>query len=229
MEKVLEKLKNPVWHALYGRQSGLGVSVGDFKYYSPEYTPFSAFQSVQPKVEDLLNYAKLNDHFFLIGNDLEQVPDGLEKVENLETCQMVLGELKNISIAEEIVPLNGKFEEELKGLINLVQPGFFKEKTVDMGSYYGIFKDGQLVSVAGERMKVEGATEVSGVVSHPDYSGRGFSQQLIAYVSKRIQDRGEIAFLHTGINNKRAIGLYKYLGFEEVRIIDFYKYTLKEE
>lgn len=35
------------------------------------------------------------------------------------------------------------------GFHNLVQPGYFRNKTADPGSYYGIYKNGQMIAVTG--------------------------------------------------------------------------------
>ena len=73
--------------------------------------------------------------------------------------------------------------------------------------------DGRLVAMAGERMKPDGFTEVSGVCTHPDHRGRGYAGALMRLVAGRILDRGETAFLHAYASNTGAIALYESLGF----------------
>ena len=73
--------------------------------------------------------------------------------------------------------------------------------------------EGQLVAMAGERMKPEGFTEVSGICTHPDHRGRGYAGALMRLVSNRILDRGEMPFLHAYASNRGAIALYETLGF----------------
>jgi predicted GNAT family acetyltransferase len=72
---------------------------------------------------------------------------------------------------------------------------------------------GRLVAMAGERMRVEGHTEVSGVCTHPDVRGRGLAAALSRVVADRIRARGETPFLHAFADNAAAIGLYEQLGF----------------
>jgi predicted GNAT family acetyltransferase len=67
--------------------------------------------------------------------------------------------------------------------------------------------------MAGERMKLPGYTEVSGVCTHPDHRGRGYAAALIRIVAARILARGETPFLHAYASNTAAIGLYETLGF----------------
>ena len=67
--------------------------------------------------------------------------------------------------------------------------------------------------MAGERMKPDGFTEVSGVCTHPDHRGHGYAAALTRLVAGRILDRGETPFLHAFASNRGAIGLYETLGF----------------
>jgi predicted GNAT family acetyltransferase len=92
-----------------------------------------------------------------------------------------------------------------------------------MGDYYGIYQKGQLVSVAGERMRMHGLTEISAVVTHPNFTGRKYAQQLIAHVVNKNLAAGIIPFLHVASTNERALNIYQYLGFVKRRIIDFTK------
>jgi predicted GNAT family acetyltransferase len=67
--------------------------------------------------------------------------------------------------------------------------------------------------MAGERMHVDGFTEVSGVCTHPTARGRGYARRLSAIVAARIHERGETPFLHAYASNEAAIRLYESLGF----------------
>jgi predicted GNAT family acetyltransferase len=72
---------------------------------------------------------------------------------------------------------------------------------------------GRLVAMAGERMKPQGFTEVSGVCTHPDHRGHGYAAALTALVAERIRARGETPFLHVFPHNAGAISVYRRLGF----------------
>jgi predicted GNAT family acetyltransferase len=67
--------------------------------------------------------------------------------------------------------------------------------------------------MAGERFKVPGYTEVSGVCTDPDQRGKGYAGRLSAIVADRIRARGETPFLHAFASNRAAIQLYEKLGF----------------
>jgi predicted GNAT family acetyltransferase len=82
-----------------------------------------------------------------------------------------------------------------------------------LGHYCGIREGGRLVSMAGERMRATGYQEISGVCTHPDYVGRGYSAKLNACMIDSISARGVQPFLHVSDNNERAKALYRRLGF----------------
>jgi predicted GNAT family acetyltransferase len=67
--------------------------------------------------------------------------------------------------------------------------------------------------MAGERTRIPGFTEVSGVCTHPDARGRGFAHTLIARVHQQIRSRGDIPYLHSWSSNASAIAVYQRLGY----------------
>ncbi len=68
--------------------------------------------------------------------------------------------------------------------------------------------------MAGERMKQDGFTEVSGVCTHPDFQGRGLGRMLSVLMTHRVLERGEVPYLHAYATNAAAVGLYQSIGFE---------------
>jgi predicted GNAT family acetyltransferase len=100
-------------------------------------------------------------------------------------------------------------------LTDLTKPGPFGARTHELGDFYGIRIGGKLAAMAGERMKVDGHTEVSAVCTHPDHLGKGYAAALMRAVMRGIRARGETPFLHSRADNTRAIGLYEKLGFRQ--------------
>ena len=91
-----------------------------------------------------------------------------------------------------------------------------------MGNYFGVIKEGKLVSVTGERMKMNDFTEVSAVVTHPFYTGKGFAKQLVAHTANKIFDENKTPYLHVAETNFDAIRLYEKLGFKTRRRMSFW-------
>jgi predicted GNAT family acetyltransferase len=102
---------------------------------------------------------------------------------------------------------------QMTALVQLTEPGPWFDRTHELGRFVGFEHDGQLVAMAGERMRVPGHTEISAVCCHPDWRGRGLAADLLRLVSQAIVARGETPFLHVLAENASAIGLYEKLGF----------------
>jgi predicted GNAT family acetyltransferase len=104
---------------------------------------------------------------------------------------------------------------EMLALTKLTKPGPFARRTREMGDYFGIRVNGELIAMAGERLHLPGHTEISAVCTHPDHLGHGFATALITRLMERIRNRGEQAFLHVRADNTRAVALYERLGFRK--------------
>jgi predicted GNAT family acetyltransferase len=106
-------------------------------------------------------------------------------------------------------------------LIARTRPGPFLPRTIELGDYLGIRRDGALVAMAGERLRLPGWTEVSAVCTDETVRGGGLASRLVRAVVAAIRDRGDEALLHVASTNANAIRLYRTLGFVERREIDF--------
>jgi predicted GNAT family acetyltransferase len=100
-------------------------------------------------------------------------------------------------------------KDDLFRLVNSVQPGYFKSRTSELGFYFGIYKDGELIAVTGERMKMDAYTEVSAVVTDPYYTGQGLAKKLVTYTTNKIFGENKIPYLHVAETNVAAINLYE--------------------
>jgi predicted GNAT family acetyltransferase len=98
-------------------------------------------------------------------------------------------------------------------LTALTKPGPFLPRTHELGRYIGIRDGNRLAAMAGERMRLDGFTEISAVCVHPDYRGKGYAHALVKILMKAIANRGETSFLHVFDDNHGAIALYERLGF----------------
>src|SRR4029077_5363570 len=98
-------------------------------------------------------------------------------------------------------------------LVARTQPGPFARRTIELGTYLGVREGGALVAMAGERMHLDGHSEISAVCTDPSQRRRGLARDLVLTLARRIRARGERPFLHVAADNVNAIRLYEALGF----------------
>jgi len=221
-------LKNPVWYALGEVHNKFSIGYDGVKFYNPEVCPFGAFQDADKTANALNEYAKIADSFFLVSENGIPTFDKNFVVFNrkIEGVQMVLDTLKAVEISENIVPLTHKHIDEVYDLIWLVMPGYYKKRTFEMGKYFGVFDDGKLVSISGQRMQTNNFIEVSGVVTHPDYTRLGFAKQLVTHTTNEVLKTGKKVILHTTKGNP-AIKMYESLGYKLTRDMNWWYFHKK--
>jgi ribosomal protein S18 acetylase RimI-like enzyme len=221
------QLDNPVWYSLVESHCDFSLNYDNLKCYHPDYCPFGGFEENKDISKSIDDYAKKTSNFFIVGGK-PKLPISLEMKKELICSQMVIHDKINLNIHEEITALNNTHEVDLFELVNLVQPGYFKMKTASLGDYFGIYKDGELVAVAGERMKMNNYTEVSAIVTHPLHIGQGYAKQLITHTVNNIFTQNKMPYLHVVESNINAIALYEKLGFVQRRKISFWNISEKE-
>ncbi len=219
------KLDNPVWFSLTETHEEFSIGYNGIKFYHPDYCPFGGFIDIDKTTNYIDEYSKRVHNFYVVGHQ-PKFNHSLILNKELVCNQMVLENTidVDIDIDKEIIELQIECKDDLFKLINLVQPGYFKNKTAELGSYYGIYKTNKLVAVTGERMKMNSFTEVSAVVTHPEHTGKGYAKKLVAYTSHKIFLQNKIPYLHVAETNLGAIKLYERLGFETRRKISFWNF-----
>jgi len=218
---MAENLDNPVWHSLSEAHKKFSITYEHLKFYTPEHCPFGGFYIDGDLSTEIDEYAKLTDSFFIVGKK-PIFSDKIVLKHELVCLQMIIEKRIDLNFKEAIVRLNDKFNSQLFDLVNLVQPGYFKRKTMMLGDYYGIFENDKLIAVSGERMKMNDFTEVSAVISHPLHTGKGYAKQLVAFTVNRIFDQNKMPYLHVAEGNVAAIRLYQTLGFKTRTKISFW-------
>lgn len=181
----IEKLDNPVWFSLEETHKNFAINYQVVKFYHPDYCAFGGFINTDKTAIGIDEYAKLTNNFYVVGNK-PIFTNRIQINKELVCNQMLLDRLINIEITEQIIELQTiNHKADLFNLVNFVQPGYFKNNTVDLGNYYGIYKQDKLVAVTGERMKMNNYTELSAVVTHPEHTGKGYAKQLLCYASNK--------------------------------------------
>jgi ribosomal protein S18 acetylase RimI-like enzyme len=218
----INKLDNPVWHSLNETHSNFALEYDDFKFYHPDFCPFGGFTSLINSNKNIETYTSLVTNFYVVG-DKPNFNNTVLLNKDLICNQMVLNKPIELDISEQIIKLKTeRYLKELFELVNLVQPGYFKNKTHELGSYYGIIENDKLIAVTGERMKMNNFTEISAVITHPNHTGKGYAKQLIKHTSDQIFKDNKTPYLHVANSNTNAIKLYNKLGFQTRRTISFW-------
>ena len=224
MNTNFHKLNNPVWYSLSESHQKFSVNYKGVKFYHPDYCAFGGVENAGESSSHLDLYSTITDEFFIVG-DKPMLTNKLHLKKELICLQMVMEKKIELVITENITLLTNEHTTALFDLINLVQPGYFKIKTAFLGSYFGIFKNNQLIAVTGERMKMNDFTELSAIVTHPNHTGQGYAKQLIAHAVNNIFDQNKTPYLHVAETNTGAITLYKKLGFTTRKKISFWNIT----
>jgi predicted GNAT family acetyltransferase len=138
---------------------------------------------------------------------------------SMAISQMIADSVHAAGHEHRFVELGEANVAEMLALCELAKPGPFGPRTYELGTYLGIRVGGDLVAMAGERLRLTGFTELSAVCTHPDHRGRGYAQVLVAELARRILEREEMPFLHVRTDNADAIHVYEKLGFRLRRLI----------
>jgi ribosomal protein S18 acetylase RimI-like enzyme len=125
-------------------------------------------------------------------------------------------------ISASIVPLQEEHIGQMMQLAELTKPDPFGPRTIKFGYYYGIFEEGPLAAMTGQRLHPERFSEISAVCTHPHHRGKGYAFALVQHQITLIRKQGKTPFLHVRRDNRRAIALYQRMGFIVSRPMNFY-------
>jgi ribosomal protein S18 acetylase RimI-like enzyme len=217
---VPHPLDNPVLSSLTGPHARFAERHGNVLRYPVDVCPFLAMPD-EPDEADWTDAAKLAGPggWLPMAVPRIQPPGGWKVIMFGEGVQMA-GDDLDVSADPEAVPLGPADVPEMLELTARTKPGPFLPRTIEMGTYLGIRRDGRLVAMAGERLHPAGWTEISAVCTDEAWRGQGLSARLILALGAGIRAREEIPFLHVLTANP-AIGLYKKLGFRDRRTLLF--------
>lgn len=212
-----QALNNPVWSALTSEQTHLAHGNALARRYPAHIAPFIAVAEDSPASAAMLEELVAPGEIVCAIGIAPPLPPGWIELNRGDIGQLVHPGTATIAPTRDdhdIRVLQARDAAQINQLIALVYPGFFRPGTVQLGDYYGIHHQGQLIAMAGERMRLTGYQEISAVCTHPQFTGRGLAARLINHLVARIIARQQMAFLHVEAENQRACALYERLGFQ---------------
>ncbi len=223
-------LDNPVHLALESEQSAFGERNALAARYRADYSPLAALR--EPTEDALEALAKLTmpGGFASVITSNSQLPGApVWRLDRVVPCRQMI--CQQLSIHDHTgqenfetlgCALGPEDAEAMLSLARLTEPGPFEKRTGEMGAYIGIKHERQLLAMAGERIKLPGWVEVSGVCTHPSSRGKGYARTLVAEMTKRVLAAGNQAFLHVvigGPSESSAVRVYQSVGYVERSIV----------
>ncbi|MEV0272209.1 GNAT family N-acetyltransferase [Hamadaea sp. NPDC050747] len=216
---MVHPLDDPVRSALSGPHAHLAQERGRILRYPPDVLRFIAIPDPATPT-DWADVAALvgPDQFPVAGVvvlppagwQVTGVGPGLQLVTDGDHPRLPPGGLSD----DDVVRLGPADLPEIVAFVARHRNGrVFLPRTLELGVYFGIRREGALVAMAGERLRPVGWTEISAVCTDPDHRRQGLAARLLRVLLSGIHGRGENAFLHVAEDNVAALGLYEQFGF----------------
>ena len=211
-------LDNMIWNALTTGNNDIAIINGDVGCYLPDIAPFAGMKDFNDiNLKKLHEFIPINrsvaiSSLYKMNHDESR----WKLLQPMDVTQMVYEHSVNTFATKNsslIVPLSDEHIPQMIELTALTRPGPFLQQTIKFKNYFGIFIEGRLAAMTGQRMHPRPYMEVSAVCTHPDFRGMGYAKALMLHVMKIILDNSFTPFLHVLSNNINAIELYKTIGF----------------
>ena len=211
-------LDNMIWNAITTGNKDIAIKNDDVGCYLPEIAPFAGMKNFNDaNLKKLYEFIPAGRSVAISSlNKMDHDEGRWKLIQPMDITQMVYEHSVNIFTTKNsqlIVPLSDEHVPQMIELTALTRPGPFLQQTIRFKNYFGIFVDGRLAAMTGQRMHPKPYMEVSAVCTHPDFRGLGYAKALMLHVMKIILDNSFTPFLHVLSNNSNAIELYKTIGF----------------
>jgi GNAT superfamily N-acetyltransferase len=219
---LVAELDNPFHTSLTTRHRSLALGSERAWAFPSEFAPFLGVpdaDSASP--QDLAALLAPGETRLLIGV-APHARTGLELEVFNPLAQMVAERELELPDGPEILALDSSHLADVLALTALVYPHYFRPRTMELGRYFGVYVDGRLAAMIGERMGSERTQEISAVCTHPDFNGRGYARRLLAFLSNDVRARGLLPYLHVSHANDRAYSLYLQMGYRLRADVGFY-------
>ena len=218
----IEALDNPFWSALATRHRGVALRHGDVARYPAAYAPFLGVAHPQADVAAALEaLVAPGETVLLLGVFPGRLPAGWQLEPFADLAQMVCDAPIELADGPEAIELGEAHRADVLALTALVYPHYFRPRTMELGRYFGIYRDGRLAAMIGERLGTDAHQEMSAICTHPDFNGLGYARRLTALLTNDTLRQGRLPFLHVSHGNARAKRMYERLGYRLRRDIPF--------
>ena len=211
-------LDDVVWNALTSKQRRFAFGDDRALRFPAAIARFAAMADASPaSFEALRRLIEAHGPVALVTSSEVLPPDGFSVITHTTLLQMIWQGKLDPTSAPEHVRLAERDVPEMVALTTATQPGPFGPRTIELGDYLGVRRQGKLAAMAGERMRLDGYTEISAVCVDAAFRGQGHAAGLTRLLIAAIRARAETPFLHVFKLNHAAIALYRTLGFVERR------------
>ncbi len=212
-------LDHPVWSALTTGDRRFAEGGALALRFPPDVAPFGATADGSAEAFAALGalLAREGRIALLTADKLKPYP-GLAVVREAPVAQMVADRETALLTGPAPIVLDPSDVPEMMRLALETNPGPFGPRTHELGQYLGVRVDGALAAMAGERMRLDHAVEISAVCVSPDHRGKGYAAFLLARLVRKLREEGATPFLHVFTDNP-AIALYQRLGFRTRRTL----------
>jgi ribosomal protein S18 acetylase RimI-like enzyme len=207
-----------IWNALTTGNNDIAIINGEVGCYLPEIAPFAGMKEFNDaNLKKLYEFIPANRSVAISSlNKMDHDESRWKLLQPMDVTQMVHEHSERTFTTNNsslIVPLSEAHIPQMIELTTLTKPGPFLQQTIRFKNYFGIFINGRLAAMTGQRMHPVPYMEVSAVCTHPDFRGMGYAKSLMLHVMKIILDNSFTPFLHVLSDNSSAIELYKTIGF----------------
>ncbi len=214
-------LDNPFWSSLRSRHRHIAQVAGEAARFPAEYAPFLGVAHAGADVAEALALLVAPGESVYVLGVAPRVP-GVWRLDAFgDLAQMVCPSPIDMPDGPDIIELSETHRADVLALTALVYPHYFRPRTMDLGRYFGIYRDGRLAAMIGERLGTDAHQEMSAICTHPDFNGRGYARRLTAMLTNDTLRSGRMPFLHVSHENLRAKQLYERLGYTIRRNIPF--------
>ena len=215
-------LDNPFHAALASLHADIARVSGEVRRYPARFAPFLGVPAADSDVDaDLSALMAPGESTYLLGV-LPRVPRGWTLETYRPLAQMVCPAPLPAMDGPAPMRLGDAHRADVLALTARVYPHYFRERTMDLGRYFGLYVDGRLAAMIGERLGDDGHRELSAICTDPGFLGRGHAGRLTTWLANDVLASGRVPFLHVSHENARAKSLYERLGFRWRRDIPFH-------